>query len=150
MDKRCGQLTVGEASPGRAGAAATIREIRIGDAILNQARCDPTLLRQLTSGQDACVYVFWHFHIWPVVLGVTYPDGSKYLASPSWVRTSVMQYATMLAIIAAFAGGVAGEIVGAVTGIGTFLGGVGFAAGLVDSWWGAVRLKRDYAQAEND
>ena len=149
MDKLCGALTFVGAPMFSAGAPI-LPEVRIGTSTLKKARCAPGLVQALTDAPDACVYVFWHFHTWPAILGVKYANGQKYLADPSWIRASQFQYATILALIAAIVGGFLGEIAGTVTGLGTFLGGVGFMAGIGDSWWSAIRIKAAHRQAQRD
>ena len=146
----CGKLDhVGSISGGGgARAAFRIDEVRIGSKLLEKVRCEPSLFPKLMQGREACLFIYYHFHVWPVILGIKYGDG-KFLASRSYISIASRQYAG-LSIIAAFVGGFVGQVLGEITGIGTFLGGVGFAAGFADGIWSIFRIRNEYSRIQND
>jgi hypothetical protein len=162
MLERVGNLTGGElyvpvdrdgnVQVGAFRAATQVDSIKIGSTILKKPRVEDDLFTYLMPGREACLYVV-RMGRSPVVFGVKYPDGSKHLITKSYLRGSMLQFATIFAFMyglgGMFVGGFLGTMVGGETGGGVLamlggLGGVGYC------WYTAYLFWQGYGAAKAD
>jgi hypothetical protein len=160
--QRVGDLTGGELirqvdnygnakAIGQVRVATEISLIQIGNTFLKKSRCSDELFAYLQPGREACLYVFRHFHWVPVILGIKYTDdGTKHLASSTWIRGSILQYIVVWPFMAGIAGAVAGGMLFSLVGITEIGVGFGIFSAIGYSWWSAFRLWKDYARVKED
>ena len=116
----------GNAQVGAFRVATQVDSIKIGSTILKKPRVEDDLFPHLIPGREACLYVV-RMGRSPVVFGVKYPDGSKHLITKTYLRGSMLQFATILAFMYGLGGMFVGGFVGGVLGV--TMGGILAALG---------------------
>lgn len=133
--------------------ATQVDAIQIGETILKKPRVEGALFEKLQPGREACLYVHRYLMRSPAVIGVKYKDdGSKLIISQSYFRGSLIQYATVFALMCGIAGFVGVMIVGGILHLpgGEFLPVLGLIAGVGFSWYCGWQLYKDYGEAKAD
>ena len=126
----------------RSGAfrvATQVDSIKIGSTILKKPRVEDDLFPHLMPGREACLYVV-RMGRSPVVFGVKYPDGSKHLITKTYLRGSMLQFATIFAFMYGLGGMFVGGFVGGMLGVtmGGILAALGGLGGVGYCWYTGV------------
>lgn len=170
MEKHCGVLGhVGALSGGELvmptdqhgntrliGSYRSVSEvdaIAIGATQLKRPMCEDVLWENLTPGREGCLYV-WRNGRRPLVVGVKYTDGEKFLVSNSYFRGSLLQMTIVMAFMYGLGGMLAGGFLAGVLGLEgsgapmlVLLGGA-MAGGMW--WWRAWSFLQAYRAAKAD
>jgi len=163
MLERVGDLTGGElyvpvdrdgnAQVGAFRVATQVDSIKIGSTILKKPRVEDDLFQHLIPGREACLYVL-RMGRSPVLLGVKYPDGHKHLISKTYLRGSMLQFATIFAFMYGLGGLFVGGFLGAMLGGGETTGGLfamlGGLGGAGWCWYTAFQFWKGYGEAKAD
>jgi hypothetical protein len=169
MEKHCGTLErVGDLTGGelyvpvdRNGnvqvgsfrAATQVDMIKIGSTVLKKPRVEDDLFAHLIPGSEACLYVI-RMGRSPVLIGVKYPDGSKFLITKTYLRGSMLQLATIFAFMYGLGGMFVGGFLGTVVGGGETLGGalamLGGLGGAAWCWYTAFQFWKAHSEAKAD
>jgi hypothetical protein len=169
MDKHCGLLRrVGSLSGGDLmqptdtygntrvigsyRTATEIDSIEIGDTVLKKPNCEEALFENLQPGRQACLYVYRNGRR-PILVGVKYDNGEKFLVTGTYLRGSILQMVILLSFMYGIGGVIAGGIVGSVIGLDSYTPAFGVlcgaAAGLM-WWWRAWQFFQAYQLAKAD
>ncbi len=128
---------------GNVRVANEISIMEIGNTELRGIRCTDDLYDVLEVGRQARVYIFRHFFYKPVLLGVKYDTGQKYMVTFQVVAGTALQYALvwpLMVLMFAFMLGILFAPLGAIWAIG----------GLLLVWTNAVLVLVDYFKMKAD
>lgn len=131
--------------------ATQVDALQIGNTSLTKLRCDGNVFNAMETGRDVCLYVFRTLTRKPIALGLKYNDtGELHLMDHTYYRNSLLQFATVIALLNSIGCWIAGAIIGAIVGLGQSAvpASLGFLVGLGLSWWSAWQFRQDYHEAE--
>lgn len=134
-------------------AASILDALQVGDTTLRKARCSAELYNALEPGRNVCVYVFRTLFRAPMILGVLDAGtGEKTIISREYYRGTLLQLATVHALLNGIGAWIAGMIIGIVIGLGhsSVPPMLGLLAGVGGTWWMAYQFREDYHEAVAD
>lgn len=136
---------------GNVRVTGKISIIEIGDKTFRNVPCSSDLYDLLDPGQEACLYIFRHFFVKPVVIGVKYPvSGKKYTLTFGQALASVLAYILLFPLTIGFTGMCIGLMGGKEGGLLGMLGIAWVVGGIGLSWLCSVWLLINYVRMRAD
>jgi len=169
IEKHCGRLErVGSLSGGELvqpvdrhgntkliGTYRSVSELdvlQVGGTVLDKPVCEGPLFENLMPGRSGCVYV-WRNGRKPVLVGVKYDDGEKFLITRSYLNGSILQLVVVFSLMYGLGGMFAGGMLGSVLGLGSVtpvVAMLGGAAAVGWTWRKAWSFRQAYQEARAD
>lgn len=111
---------------GNVRVSGLISVIEIGDTVLRRVGCSRDIYDLLDPGEEAILYVHWHFFRTPVVLGVKYPaTGRKFTMGVMGLVAGAVKYLVITPMLILIGGVVSTMFLGNVLGALLILAGLG-------------------------
>lgn len=115
-------------SVGHVRVSGTVSVIEIGDTMLRNVGCTRDIYDLLDVGEEAILYVHYHFFRKPVILGVKYPaSGRKFVIPFISVFASAVLQVIMYPIFFLIGGLVSTMFLGNFLGMLIVIGGLGLS-----------------------